>query len=219
MTWPEVSKTGATPGDGISRGSVRTTTTRPKLTASTDPEGPKTSVTRKVGVSQPLAQTIVGSRPRISFAEAVHGRTAIGMNTRPSPPSAKITRPTTDLPPDTDTTKPTPKPRPELRDFPDYISVYDLAPGPTEREEAPSAASRIAALQEVQESLVGHLSSVQPGRSWYLPAEVVGVPVDFLVDPGAVVSAISREQYGSMVKLLFSRITHTWNYRRLMAAP
>ena len=41
--------------------------------------------------------------------------------------------------------------------------------------------------------IVNSIIGVKPARSWFLPAWVHSVPIDFLIDPGAVVSAISYE--------------------------
>jgi len=62
------------------------------------------------------------------------------------------------------------------------------------------AENRIAAMQDIQERVVNRLSSIQPGRSWYLPADVVGLPVNVLVDPRAVVLAISQELFRDLTK-------------------
>ena len=44
------------------------------------------------------------------------------------------------------------------------------------------------------------LLGVKPGRSWFLPAWVHSVPIVFLIDPGAVVSAISYECWRDLEK-------------------
>ena len=43
------------------------------------------------------------------------------------------------------------------------------------------------------------ISAVQPRESWYLAGWIKGSPIDFLVDPGAVVSAISLQCYEKLV--------------------
>ena len=43
------------------------------------------------------------------------------------------------------------------------------------------------------------ISAVQPRESWYLAGWIKDSPIDFLVDPGAVVSAISRQCYEKLV--------------------
>ena len=43
------------------------------------------------------------------------------------------------------------------------------------------------------------ISAVQPRESWYLAGWINDSPIDFLVDPGAVVSAISLQCYEKLV--------------------
>ena len=43
------------------------------------------------------------------------------------------------------------------------------------------------------------ISAVQPRESWYLTGWIKDSPIDFLVDPGAVVSAISLQCYEKLV--------------------
>ena len=43
------------------------------------------------------------------------------------------------------------------------------------------------------------ISAVQPRESWYLAGWIKDSPIDFLVDPGAVVSAISLQCYDKLV--------------------
>ena len=43
------------------------------------------------------------------------------------------------------------------------------------------------------------ISAVQPRESWYLAGWIKDSPIDFLVDPGAVVSAISLQCYQKLV--------------------
>ena len=43
------------------------------------------------------------------------------------------------------------------------------------------------------------ISAVQPRESWYLAGWIKDSPIDFLVDPGAVVSAISLQCYERLV--------------------
>ena len=43
------------------------------------------------------------------------------------------------------------------------------------------------------------ISAVQPRESWYLAGWINDTPIDFLVDPGAVVSAISLQYYERLV--------------------
>ena len=43
------------------------------------------------------------------------------------------------------------------------------------------------------------ISAVQPRKSWYLAGWIKDSPIDFLVDPGAVVSAISLQCYDKLV--------------------
>ena len=44
-------------------------------------------------------------------------------------------------------------------------------------------------------ALSSWVSSIQPRESWYLAGWIRDSPIEFLVDPGAVVSAISRQSY------------------------
>ena len=43
------------------------------------------------------------------------------------------------------------------------------------------------------------ISAVQPRESWYLAGWIKDSPIDFLVDPGAVVSAISLQCYDKLI--------------------
>ena len=45
------------------------------------------------------------------------------------------------------------------------------------------------------------VSAIQPRESWYLAGWIGDSPIDFLVDPGAVISAISLQCYGKLVEL------------------
>ena len=55
------------------------------------------------------------------------------------------------------------------------------------------------------------MSAIQPRESWYLAGWIRDSPIDFLVDPGAVVSAISLQCYEKLVEtdaiLIVQRIT------------
>ena len=44
------------------------------------------------------------------------------------------------------------------------------------------------------------MSAIQPRESWYLSGWITDSPIDFLVDPGAVVSAISLQCYERLVE-------------------
>ena len=44
------------------------------------------------------------------------------------------------------------------------------------------------------------MSAIQPRESWYLSGWIRDSPIDFLVDPGAVVSAISLQCYEKLVE-------------------
>ena len=44
------------------------------------------------------------------------------------------------------------------------------------------------------------ISTIQPRESWYLAGWIKDSPIDFLVDPGAVVSAISLQCYEKLVE-------------------
>ena len=44
------------------------------------------------------------------------------------------------------------------------------------------------------------MSAIQPRESWYLAGWIGDSPIDFLVDPGAVISAISLQYYEKLVE-------------------
>ena len=44
------------------------------------------------------------------------------------------------------------------------------------------------------------MSAIQPRESWYLAGWIGDSPIDFLVDPGAVISAISLQCYDKLVE-------------------
>ena len=44
------------------------------------------------------------------------------------------------------------------------------------------------------------MSAIQPRESWYLAGWIGDSPIDFLVDPGAVISAISLQCYEKLVE-------------------
>ena len=48
-------------------------------------------------------------------------------------------------------------------------------------------------------ALSAWISAVQPRESWYLAGWIDDSPIDFLVDPGAVVSALSLQCYEKLV--------------------
>jgi len=50
-------------------------------------------------------------------------------------------------------------------------------------------------MQDIKDSLLNSLSTISKGKCWFLAAWVYSLPVDFLIDPGAVVSAISYDLY------------------------
>ena len=49
-------------------------------------------------------------------------------------------------------------------------------------------------------ALSSWVSSIQPRESWYLAGWIRDSPIEFLVDPGAVVSAISRQSYEKLLE-------------------
>ena len=49
-------------------------------------------------------------------------------------------------------------------------------------------------------ALLTWISAIQPRESWYLAGWIKDSPIDFLVDPGAVVSAISLQYYEKLVE-------------------
>ena len=48
-------------------------------------------------------------------------------------------------------------------------------------------------------ALSAWISAVQPRKSWYLAGWIEDSPIEFLVDPGAVVSALSTKCYENLV--------------------
>ena len=75
----------------------------------------------------------------------------------------------------------------EAQDFSDAGSLITQAP------QSQSIHATINALST-------WVSAIQPRESWYLAGWIGDSPIDFLVDPGAVVSAISLQSYEKLVE-------------------
>ena len=75
----------------------------------------------------------------------------------------------------------------EAQDFSDTGSLITQAP------QSQSIHATINALSS-------WVSAIQPRESWYLAGWIGDSPIDFLVDPGAVVSAISLQSYEKLLE-------------------
>ena len=75
----------------------------------------------------------------------------------------------------------------EAQDFSDAGSLTTQAP------QSQSIHATINALSS-------WVSAIQPRESWYLAGWIGDSPIDFLVDPGAVVSAISLQSYEKLME-------------------
>ena len=75
----------------------------------------------------------------------------------------------------------------EAQDFSDAGSLITQAP------QSQSIHATINALST-------WVSAIQPRESWYLAGWIGDFPIDFLVDPGAVVSAISLQSYEKLME-------------------
>ena len=75
----------------------------------------------------------------------------------------------------------------EAQDFSDAGSLITQAP------QSQSIHATISALST-------WVSAIQPRESWYLAGWIGDFPIDFLVDPGAVVSAISLQSYEKLME-------------------
>ena len=79
----------------------------------------------------------------------------------------------------------------EAQDFSDAGSLITQAP-------------QSQAIHATINALSTWVAAIQPRESWYLAGWIGDSPIDFLVDPGAVVSAISLQSYE---KLMESKLT------------
>ena len=75
----------------------------------------------------------------------------------------------------------------EAQDFSDAGSLITQAP------QSQSIHATINALST-------WVSAIQPRESWYLAGWIGDSPIDFLVDPGAVISAISLQSYEKLME-------------------
>ena len=55
------------------------------------------------------------------------------------------------------------------------------------------------------------MSAVQPRESWYLAGWIEDSPIEFLVDPGAVVSALSLKCYENLVAAGSINTSQSWS--------
>ena len=76
-----------------------------------------------------------------------------------------------------------------------FIDAQDQSESGSLTTQAPQSSSIRATIN----ALSTWISAVQPRESWYLAGWIKDSPIDFLVDPGAVVSAISLQCYERLV--------------------
>ena len=76
-----------------------------------------------------------------------------------------------------------------------FIDAQDQSDSGSLTTQAPQSSSIRATIK----ALSTWISAVQPRESWYLAGWIKDSPIDFLVDPGAVVSAISLQCYERLV--------------------
>ena len=76
-----------------------------------------------------------------------------------------------------------------------FIDPQDQSDSGSLTTQAPQSSSIRATIN----ALSTWISTVQPRKSWYLAGWIKDSPIDFLVDPGAVVSAISLQCYERLV--------------------
>ena len=76
-----------------------------------------------------------------------------------------------------------------------FISAQDQSDAGSLTTQAPQSSSIRATIN----ALSTWISAVQPRESWYLTGWIRDSPIDFLVDPGAVVSALSLQCYERLV--------------------
>ena len=76
-----------------------------------------------------------------------------------------------------------------------FISAQDQSDAGSLTTQAPQSSSIRATIN----ALSTWISAVQPRESWYLAGWIKDSPIDFLVDPGAVVSALSLQCYERLV--------------------
>ena len=76
-----------------------------------------------------------------------------------------------------------------------FVDTQDQSDSGSLTTQAPQSSSIRATIN----ALSTWISAVQPRESWYLAGWINDTPIDFLVDPGAVVSAISLQYYEKLV--------------------
>ena len=76
-----------------------------------------------------------------------------------------------------------------------FIGAQDQSDAGSLTTQAPQSSSIRATIN----ALSTWISAVQPRESWYLAGWIKDSPIDFLVDPGAIVSAISLQCYERLV--------------------
>ena len=70
-----------------------------------------------------------------------------------------------------------------------FVDGHDQSDSASLSKQAPQSSSIRATIN----ALSTWISAVQPRESWYLAGWINDTPIDFLVDPGSVVSAISLQ--------------------------
>ena len=76
-----------------------------------------------------------------------------------------------------------------------FIGAQDQSDAGSLTTQAPQSSSILATIN----ALSTWISAVQPRESWYLKGWIRDSPIDFLVDPGPVVSALSLQCYERLV--------------------
>ena len=76
-----------------------------------------------------------------------------------------------------------------------FVDAHDQSDSGSLTTQAPQSSLIRATIN----ALSTWISAVQPRESWYLAGWINDTPIDFLVDPGAVVSAISLQYYEKLV--------------------
>ena len=76
-----------------------------------------------------------------------------------------------------------------------FIDAQDQSESGSLTTQAPQSSS----IRDTINALSTWISAVQPRESWYLAGWIKDSPIDFLVDPGAVVGAISLQCYERLV--------------------
>ena len=80
-----------------------------------------------------------------------------------------------------------------------HIVHFRDAQGRSDAGSLITQAPQSSSIRATINALSSWISAVQPRKSWYLAGWINDSPIDFLVDPGAVVSAISLQCYEKLV--------------------